>query len=372
VRYWKDRTQIAAQRILRWIGVPEGTFYNWKQRYGKVNEHNGWIPRDHWLEDWEKRAILDFYWEHPLDGYRRLTYKMLDANVVAVSASSVYRVLKAAGVLDRHNMKPSRKGKGFHHPSRPHRHWHIDIAYLNLGGTFYYMCSILDGYSRFIVHWEIREQMTEQDVETILQRAREKFPGQTPRIISDNGPQFIAKDFKAFIRVCGMTHVRTSPYYPQSNGKLERYHRTIKGECIRPGTPLCLEDARRLVAKYVDQYNNERLHSALGYVTPVDKLFDREEAIFAQRDRKLQEARAQRARNRKRQNEDDPCPSQAAGCYTEDAWAEDRATVETDPSAVPGPEAKSGAAAIDFQEPIAPPRFLSTPSSFLAQCDKLN
>ena len=70
VHYWKDRTQIAAQRILRWIGVPEGTFYNWKQRYGKVNEHNGWIPRDHWLEDWEKRAILDFYAEHPLDGYR--------------------------------------------------------------------------------------------------------------------------------------------------------------------------------------------------------------------------------------------------------------------------------------------------------------
>ena len=372
MRYWKDRTHIAAQRILRWIGVPEGTFYNWKQRYGKVNEHNGWIPRDHWLEDWEKRAILDFYWEHPLDGYRRLTYKMLDANVVAVSASSVYRVLKAAGVIDRHNMRPSRKGKGFHHPSRPHRHWHIDIAYLNLGGTFYYMCSILDGYSRFIVHWEIREQMTEQDVETILQRAREKFPGETPRIISDNGPQFIARDFKAFIRICGMTHVRTSPYYPQSNGKLERYHRTIKGECIRPGTPLCLEDARRLVAKYVDQYNNERLHSTLGYVTPVDKLFGREEAIFAQRDQKLQEAREERARNRKRQNEDDPCPSQAAACYTEDAWAEDRATVETDPSAVPGPEAKPRAAAIGFHDPVAPPRFLSAPSSFLAPCDKLN
>ena len=130
------------------MGVTEGTFYNWKQRYGKVNEHNGWIPRDHWLEAWEKRAILDFYWQHPLDGYRRLTYKMLDTNVTAVSASSVYRVLKRAGVLDRHNMKPSRKGKGFNQPNRPHRHWHIDIAYLNLGGTFYYMCSILDGYSR--------------------------------------------------------------------------------------------------------------------------------------------------------------------------------------------------------------------------------
>jgi transposase InsO family protein len=368
VRYWKDRTDLAAKHILRWMGVPEGTFYSWKQRYGKVNEHNGWIPRDHWLEDWEKRAILDFYWKHPLDGYRRLTYMMLDTDVVAVSASSVYRVLKQAGVLGRHNTKPSRKGKGFHQPNRPHRHWHIDIAYLNLGGTFYYLCSILDGYSRFIVHWEIREQMTEQDVETILQRAREKFPGETPRIISDNGPQFIAKDFKQFIRICGMTHVRTSPYYPQSNGKLERYHRTIKGECIRPGTPLCLEDARRLVAKYVAEYNEVRLHSALGYVTPADKLFGRQEAIFAERDRKLQEAREKRAANRSRLNVID----RRDGCYTEDAWAEDRATVRTDPSADPGPEAKLGAAAKDSKHPSAPPHFLSTPTSLLAQCGKPN
>jgi len=198
------------------------------------------------------------------------------------------------------------------------------------------MCSVLDGYSRYIVHWEIRETMTEQEVETILQRAREEFPGETPRIISDNGPQFIAKDFKEFIRVCGMTHVRTSPYYPQSNGKLERYHRTIKGDCIRPGTPLSLEDARRLVAGYVEHYNEVRLHSALGYIAPADKLHGRETVIFAARDHKLQEARWRRAANRN--------PAKAVKtCYTETAWAEDRATVGTDPSAAPGLEAEGGA-----------------------------
>ncbi len=342
VHHWNDRTEITAGRILRWIGVPEGTFYSWKQRYGKVNEHNGWIPRDHWLEEWEKRAILDFYWQHPLDGYRRLTYKMLDADVVAISASSVYRVLKTAGVLDRHNVKPSRKGKGFNQPNGPHKHWHIDISYLNLGGTFYYMCSILDGHGRFIVHSEIRKQMTEQDVETILQRAREKFPDETPRIISDNGPQFISKDFKQFIRIRGMTHVRTSPYYPQSNGKLERYHRSIKSECIRPGTPLCLEDARRLVSNYVTEYNEVRLHGALGYITPVDKLVGREKAIFAKRDRKLKEARERRASNRRLQDANDRLTTQVDGCYTEDAWSEDRALLASNPSAESGPEAKVG------------------------------
>ena len=144
----------------------------------------------------------------------------------------------------------------------------------------------------------------------------------------------------------GMTHVRTSPYYPQSNGKLERYHRTIKSECIRPGTPLCLEDARRLVAKYVAEYNDVRLHSALGYVSPADKLHGREEAIFAERDRKLQEARERRAENRRRlselaTNEAAQNSTSTEKCYTIDTGLEDRRAVETDPSAVPEPEAKS-------------------------------
>src|SRR5436309_4132587 len=179
---------------------------------------------------------------------------MLDQDVVACSPSSVYRVLKAAGLLDRHTPKASSKGKGFVQPLRPHEHWHVDVSYINIAGTFYYLCSLLDGCSRFTVHWEIREAMTEADVEQVVQRAREKFPGVTPRIITDNGPQFIAKDFKEFIRICGMTHVRTSVYYPQSNGKLERYHRTIKGDCIRKQTPLSREDAERIVSGYVEHY----------------------------------------------------------------------------------------------------------------------
>lgn len=317
MNHWKERTEITALQLLTWLGVPEGTFYSWKQRYGKVNEHNGWIPRDHWLTDGEKKAILDFHWDHPLEGYRRLTYMMLDANVVAVSATSVYRVLQGAGVLDRQNRSPSKKGQGFQQPLAPHEHWHVDIAYLNISGTFYYICSVLDGCSRYIVHWEIRERMTELDVETILQRAREKFPGVHPRIISDNGPQFVAKEFKQFVRMCGMTHVRTSPYYPQSNGKIERYHRTIKADCIRPGTPLSLEDAQRLVGHFVQEYNELRLHSALGYITPQDKLLGREQTIFAERDRKLEAAREQRRLERAQQRAQQGAQQGAEKqCYT--------------------------------------------------------
>ena len=146
-------------------------------------------------------------------------------------------------------------------------------------------------------------------METIIQRARETFPDARPRIITDNGPQFIAKDFKEFIRIAGMTHVRTSPYYPQSNGKIERWHKTIKGDCIRVKVPLSLDDARRIVSDYVAHYNNLRLHSAIGYVTPKDKLDGRDKEILAIRDRKLAEARERRKLLRQAQHHAPPSPA---------------------------------------------------------------
>lgn len=284
--------------MIGWMGLRENKYYDWKARYGKVNEHNGKVPRDFWIEDWEKQAIIKFYGDHPTEGYRRLTYMMMDKNIVAVSPASVWRILNKAGLLRRWNSKPSLKGAGFVQPLKPHEHWHVDISYINICATFYYLCSVLDGCSRYIAHWDIREAMTEADVEIIIERAKEKYPDARPRIISDNGPQFIAKDFKEFIRLSGMTHVKTSPYYPQSNGKIERWHGTLKQECIRPKTPLSLEDARRLVGEYVAHYNNERLHSAIGYVAPNDKLNGYEKQIWEERDQKLDEAREMRKARR--------------------------------------------------------------------------
>lgn len=294
VRYWSGRAQVLVDRLLRWIGIPVSKYYDWLERYGKGNRHNALVPREHWLRGWEKAAILRYHRQHPDEGYRRLAYMMLDADVVAASPSSVYRVLKGAGRISRRPPYTSAKGKGFTQPVRPHEHWHIDVSYLNIRGTFYYLCSILDGYSRFIVHWEIRESMTEADVETILQRALEAYPSVRPRIISDNGPQFVARDFKEFIRMQGMTHVRTSPFYPQSNGKIEGWHKTVKRECIRPKTPLDLADARRTVEHFVNVYNNVRLHSGINYITPRDRLEGHDSIIWKERRRKLVQARRDR------------------------------------------------------------------------------
>jgi len=303
VRHWADRTELSNGRFVDWIGIGTSKYYEWKRRHGKLNEHNAWVPRDHWLEDWEKKSVIDYYLSHAEDGYRRVTYMMMDEDIVAASPSSVYRVLAQAGVMRRWARKRSRKGKGFVQPWRAHEHWHIDISYVNICGTFYYLCTILDGYSRYIVHHEIREQMKEQDVEIILQRALEAHPDVHPRLISDNGPQFVAKEFKQFVKLKGMDQVRTSPYYPQSNGKLERWHQSLKRECIRPKTPLCLEDARRIVTGFVKHYNTQRLHSAIGYVTPFDKLHGNDKTIFALRDQRLQAARHRRAEKRRAERE---------------------------------------------------------------------
>lgn len=304
--HWSTATELHQERFIRWLEVPRAKFFEWRRRYGMANEHNGRVPRDFWLEAKEKAAIIAFHEQNPLEGYRRLAFMMLDANVAAVAPSTVYRVLRDAGRMSRWPRVKSSKGLGFHQPERAHQHWHTDITYINLSGTFYYLCTFLDGFSRAIVHWEIRESMTERDIECILQRALERFPGVTPRIISDNGPQFIARDFKEFVRIAGLSHVRTSPYYPQSNGKLERWNRTLKTEAIRVTQPRDLDEARRIVAKFVEHYNAKRLHSGIGYVAPLDKLAGRDAAIWAERDKKLESARELRRQFRALDN---PTPS---------------------------------------------------------------
>ena len=120
IGHWSERTQIGALQLVAWIGLSRSKFYFWRDRYGQANEHNALVPRDHWLEPWEKVAIIDFHHQFSLEGYRRLTFMMLDRDVVAVSPSSTYRVLKAAGLLQRWKPKASHKGKGFQqHASAP-------------------------------------------------------------------------------------------------------------------------------------------------------------------------------------------------------------------------------------------------------------
>lgn len=281
--------------MLKAIDLSWPRYRDWKERFGLPNQHNGKIPRDFWLEPWEVQKIINFKIAHPEIGYRFMTYKMMDDDIVAVSPATTYRILRLNNLISNWNYKSSgSKKKGFDQPLKAHEHWHTDISYINYHGTFLFLIGVLDGFSRLVVHHELRTNMQEYDVEVVLQKALEKYPNENPRVITDNGSQFISNDFKRFLRASNLEHVRTSVNHPQSNGKIEAWHKTIKNECIRKQSFLNLGDARSIVEDYVYQYNFERLHSGIGYITPFDKISGKANEIFKERDRKLEDARKRR------------------------------------------------------------------------------
>ena len=219
---------------------------------------------------------------------------MMDKDIVYIAPSTVYHILKSSNVMRGRNTKRSKKGTGFEQPLKPHEHWHSDITNVTIGDTVYFLISIIDGYSRSVIEWDLRKSMKAQDVGIVFQMAKEKYPDAKPRCISDNGKQYKCKEFKTFVTNNGYSHVTTSPYYPQSNGKQERFHGTLKRECIRVKCPLTREDAKNVIADYIKYYNNERLHSAIGYISPNDKFNGEEKNIWKSRDLKLKKRRLER------------------------------------------------------------------------------
>lgn len=290
-----NKTHISKQQLVDWLGISSSKYYQWQNRLGAPNQHNGHCIREHWIQPQERQAIIKYCRHRTDEGYRRLTYMMIDEDIVYVSPSTTYRVLKQAGLLSRWNTKEQKSPKRpFVQPTAPHEQWHIDIKYVNVMGTFLFFIGIIDGYSRYIVNHELRSNMTEYDVELTLQRAKEKYPGVNPRVITDNGPQFISKDFAEFIRDSGLKQIRTSIANPQANGKIEAYFKTLSRECLRRRSFIGIEDARKQIAGFVDRYNNERLHSSLGYLRPRDYLYGDVKERFNERQRKLDRARIER------------------------------------------------------------------------------
>jgi transposase InsO family protein len=302
IDHWHSRSGLPYCWFLTRIGLARGRLADWRRRAGLPNRHNGKMPRDRWLSHDEGGAIIDFYTDHREDGYRRCAYMMIDRDIAFAAPSTVYRVLKRAGAMRTRGDVRTKKGTGFVQPLTPHEQWHTDISYVKIKSRFYFLICVLDGYSRMILHWDLREAMEAKDVAIVQQAARERYPDAKPRYITDNGKQFTGREFQRFIALHGLTHVTTSPYYPQSNGKLERFHGTIKRECIRRNALTDLDHAKSVIEPYIAYYNHERLHSAIGYVTPADKMAGRAEQIQEQRDQKLKNARLRRSKRNQTTN----------------------------------------------------------------------
>jgi len=276
------------------MDINVATYYNWKQR-SEINRLSDKKPVGRnplRLLDWEKENIREFYLAHQDKGYRRVTYMMMDQNIVYASPSTVYRFLKREGLLYRW-VEPYSIGTRPDKPTVPNQKWHTDLMILYIDGQNYYYQGILDAYSRYIIAWDIHSEGTALNTSLLLQEAYDKSPkGINPVVIADNGPEFIGKEFREVIKIHQGKDVRIRPYHPQSNGLEERFHRTLREECVQNYSNII--EAKRKVGQWIDYYNNERLHSSISYMPPAIWHYGNPKELADERKSKLQQAREER------------------------------------------------------------------------------
>lgn len=293
VRVTQQRTGWTVRRILKAIGLTKARYRDWIKRAARdgLADRPPIAPlRDGILVE-EKDAVIQYALMHPKDGYRRLTWQMVDADVAYLSPSSVYRILQEENLLSRWKRSMS-SGTAPAKPTRPHERWHTDLMYLRIQNTWYFLVTVLDAYSRYVVHWELLTTMRAADVQLVIQRALEET-GATPDVVTDNGSQFTAKEFKELIRRFVFRHIRIRWYHPESNGLVERFHRSTRA-ALGEADLRNLSQARELIGEWVREYNEVRLHAGLGYLTPAEYYRGDPARRRAERAAKLTAARARR------------------------------------------------------------------------------
>ena len=293
VRQAQIRTGWPLRRILRQLGVSKSRYHAWAQR-AAAETLDDLIrpPTSPWaVLPEEVEAVIGYALQHPQDGYRRLAWMMVDEDVAYLSPASVYRVLQKADLLYR--WKRSRSvGQRPAEPTRPHERWHTDLMYLRVGDVWYFLVTVLDAYSRYVVHWDLLTSMTAADVRVVIQDAL-TTTGAHPDVVSDNGSQFTAKDFKELVRDFALEHIRIRTYHPESNGRLERFHRSTR-EALAEAELDNFSKARVIIGRWVVHYNERRLHAALHYLPPAEYYSGDPVARLAERARKLAAARTRR------------------------------------------------------------------------------
>lgn len=291
----RARTGWTLRRVLHHLGLSKARYRDWTRRaaVGALGDRPPIAPsRDGILAE-EKAAVLAYALAHPKEGYRRLTWQMIDADVAYLSESSVYRVLNDADLLYRWKRRTS-EGTAPAKPTRPHQRWHTDLMYLRIADCWYFLVTVLDAYSRYVVHWELLATMAAADVRLVIQAALERT-GAAPSVVTDNGSQFTATEFKDLVRRFALEHIRIRTYHPESNGLVERFHRSTR-DALGDETLQNLSQARAIIARWVEHYNEERLHAGLGYLPPAEFYRGNPAARIEERRIKLESARQQRRR----------------------------------------------------------------------------
>ncbi len=295
------------RKVMAELGVPKSTYYRWRarQRQGRLDDRSSGISVWNRLTPEEESVVLQVAMEHTDLSSRQLATWITDHKSFSVSESTVYRILRREGLIKSPEMKLA-AGKEFHTKTRgPHEMWATDASYFRVvGWGFYYMVTVMDDFSRFILAWKLQMDMTSDSFIEVIQDAVD-LTGMTEvplddrtRLLSDNGPGYVSRAFGDYLRLVGIRHILASPYHPQTNGKIERYHQSIKREVnqVPYDVPRNLEAA---ISDFVSYYNNRRYHKALHNVTPADVLHGRKEQILQER----REVKTQTLQRRKLYNQ---------------------------------------------------------------------
>jgi transposase InsO family protein len=293
-----EGSSLSVRRTLAEIGLPRSTFYVWYKRYleggPEALEDRKPRPRAAWnrISDRMRATVIETALLRTELSPRELACRITDREGEFVSESSVYRILKAADLIESPAYILLQAADRFDHPTRARNElWQTDFTYLPVvGWGWYFLSTVLDDYSRKILAWKLSATMRVEDVIETLDLARAATGvdrvcvRHKPRLLSDNGPCYLAKDLAAYLERHGLVHTRGRPYHPMTQGKIERYHRSMKN-VVRLENHYSPWELERAVARFVTYYNHERLHEAIGNVTPDDMYHGRQRAILSRREK---------------------------------------------------------------------------------------
>lgn len=291
-----ERSELSVNRTLKQLGINKSTFYNWYHLY-QQNGLEGLYPlrsnnRQQWnsIPQEQKNLVVEVALEYPELSPRELSCKLCDAQQLFISESSVYRILKAKGLITTPDYILMAAGNEFSQQTLfVHEMWQTDFTYFKiLGWGWYYLSTILDDYSRYIIHWDLCQSMKAEDVERSVEQAINKAglskKGRPNlKLLSDNGSCYVAVELKEYLKKKKITPVHGRPHHPQTQGKIERYHRSMKN-VVKLDNYYCPDELREAIHQFVQYYNHQRYHESLDNVTPSDVYYGRQEEILKRRE----------------------------------------------------------------------------------------
>jgi len=290
------------RQTLAELGIPRSSYYRWRHKLSPSgNRRRPWNR----ITPNEERRILAVAREYPELSSRQLSAWITDNEDFAVSESTVYRILRREGLVKRQEIQLSAAKEYHTKTTRPHQMWATDASYFRVvGWGYYYLVTVMDDYSRFILGWKLQKDMSADSLIEVIQEAVDAT-GMTDvpvkdrtKLLSDNGAGYVSRAFRDYLHLVGIGHILAAPFHPQTNGKVERYQQSLKREVnqLPYELPSQLEKA---IADFVNYYNYHRYHKALGDVTPVDVLYGRREQILQRR----KEVRVQTVNHRRDHNQ---------------------------------------------------------------------